>query len=165
MLELFHTKDRLRFLLFVGAIAVPILLVTAWVVSRMESNAAAEGEPNAQGGMHYRIQEKSGATALPPALAALVAIPPGSAMTDVNLDTDRAGHVASAALTSFNRDGFKAVAAFHKPSLQPVTRESDTELWGERDGYEIKIGQARAHSDDPYQDRTKIEYNVNPATH
>lgn len=59
MIEFFRTKDRLRFLLLVGAIAVPILLVAAWVVSSMEESAAAQGEPNDKGGLHYRIQEKA----------------------------------------------------------------------------------------------------------
>lgn len=162
MLEFFHTKDRLRFLLMVGAIAVPLLLVAIWVVTAMETDSAAKGEPNAQGGLHYRIQEKKGATALPPALAALVPIPPGSAMTDVNVDTDKAGRVASATIKSFSSSDFKTVAAFHKAQLQPVTRESDGSLWGERDGYEIKIDQGRVYDDDPYKDRVKIEYNVTP---
>jgi hypothetical protein len=164
MIEFFHTKDRLRFLLFVGAIAVPILLVSAWFVSRMEDSAAAKGEPNEQGGLHYRIQEKSGAKALPPALAALIAVPPNTAMTDVSADTDSAGRLTSASIKAFSTDDFKTVAAFHRPSLAPVTDDTPSSLRGMRDGYEIKISQeSKFFDNDPYKDRTKIEYNVNPA--
>ncbi|WP_422085032.1 hypothetical protein [Variovorax sp.] len=128
MIEFFHTRDRLRFLLYVGAIAAPLLLISAWVVSSMEDAAAARGEPNAQGGLSYRIQEKSGAKTLPPPLAALLSVPPNTAMTDVN-----------------------------------VTADSATSLEGVRDGYEIRISQeTRFFDNDPYKDRTKIEYYINP---
>ena len=163
MIEFFHTKDRLRFLLLVGAIAVPILLVAAWVVSAMEDSSAAKGEPNDRGGLHYRIQEKSGAKALPPALAALVSVPPNTAMTDVNVDTDASGRVTSASIKAFSTDDFKTVAAFHRPTFSPVTADSASELWGVRDGYEIKISQETKRFDnDPYKDRTKVEYYINP---
>lgn len=163
MIEFFHTKDRLRFLLFVGAIAVPILLVSAWFVSRMEDSAAAQGEPNEKGGLHYRIQEKSGAKALPPALAALISVPPNTAMTDVSADTDSAGRLTSASIKAFSTDDFKTVAAFHRPSLAPVTDDTASKLWGMRDGYDIKISQeSKFFDNDPYKDRTKIEYYVTP---
>jgi hypothetical protein len=164
MIEFFHTKDRLRFLLFVCAIAAPILLVAAWVVSSMEASSAAKGEPNDKGGLHYRIQEKSGASELPPALAALVAVPPNTAMTDVSVDTDGAGRVTSAAIKAFSTDDFKTVAAFHKPTFAPVTTDSAASLEGVRDGYEIHISHEKNYFDnDPYKDRTKIEYTINPA--
>lgn len=164
MIEFFHARERLRFLLFVGAIAVPILLVAAWVVSSMEDSSAARGEPNAKGGLHYRIQEKSGAKTLPPALAVLLSVPPNTAMTDLNVDTDAAGRVTSAAIKAFSTDDFKTVATFHRPTLAPVTTDSAKALWGMRDGYEIKISQETKFFDnDPYQDRTKIEYDITPA--
>lgn len=163
MIEFFHTKDRLRFLLLVGAIALPILLVSAWFVSRMESSAAANGEPNERGGLHYRIQEKSGAKALPPALARLISVPPNTAMTDVSADTDSAGRLTSASIKAFSSDNFKTVAEFHRPTLAPVTDDSTSRIWGMRDGYEIKISQELKYFDsDPYKDRTKIEYYVTP---
>ena len=163
MIEFFHTKDRLRFLLFVGAIAVPILAVSAWVVSRMETSAAAEGEPNDKGGLHYRIQEKSGAKALPPALAGLIPVPPNTAMTDVSADTDGAGRLTSASIKAFSTDDFKTVAGFHRPTLAPVTDDTATTLAGVRDGYDIKILQeSKFFDNDPYKDRTKIEYYINP---
>lgn len=121
MIEFFHTKDRLRFLLYVGAIAAPLLLISAWVVSSMEESAAAKGEPNAQGGLSYRIQEKSGATTLPPPLAALLSVPPNTAMTDVDVTADSTGRLSSAAIKAFSTDGFKTVAAFHRPTLSVVT--------------------------------------------
>jgi len=164
MIEFFHTKDRLRFLLFVGAIAAPILLIAAWVVSSMEASSAAKGEPNDKGGLHYRIQEKSGAKELPPALAALLSVPPNTAMTDVSADTDGAGRVTSAAIKAFSTDDFKTVAAFHKPTLAPVTTDGAASLEGVRDGYEIRIShETRFFDNDPYKDRTKIEYTINPA--
>jgi len=164
MIEFFHTKDRLRFLLYVGAIAVPILLVSAWVVSSMEDSAAAKGEPNDKGGLHYRIQEKSGAKALPPALAALVSLPPNTAMTDVSADTDSTGRLTSASIKAFSTDDFKTVAAFHRPALAPVTHDAQSRLEGVRDGYEIKISQeSKFFDNDPYKDRTKIEYYVTPS--
>lgn len=163
MIEFFHTRERLRFLLYVGAIAVPLLLAAAWFVSRMEDSSAAAGEPNAQGGRSYRIQEKSGAKALPPPLAALLSVPPKTAMTDVSVSIDSAGRVTGAAIKAFSTDNFKTVAAFHKPTLSPVTREDASALWGVRDGYEIKISQETKFFDnDPYKDRTKIEYYINP---
>lgn len=163
MLEFFHTKDRLRFLLFVGAIAVPILLVSAWFVSSMEDSAAAKGEPNETGGLHYRIQEKSGAKALPPALASLISVPPNTAMTDVNADTDSTGRLTSASIKAFSTDDFKTVAAFHRAALAPVTDDTARSLGGMRDGYDIKISQeSKIFDDDPYKDRTKIEYYVSP---
>ncbi len=163
MIEFFHTKDRLRFLLYVGAIAVPILLASAWVVSRMEDSAAAQGEPNDKGGLHYRIQEKSGAEALPSALAALISVPPHTAMTDVSADTDGAGRLISASIKAFSTDDFKTVAAFHRPTLAPVTDDTANSLSGVRDGYDIKISQeSKFFDNDPYKDRTKIEYYVNP---
>lgn len=161
MIEFFHTKDRLRFLLLVGAIAVPILLVAAWVVSSMEDSAAARGEPNDKGGLHYRIQEKSGAKALPPALAALVSVPPNTLMTDVSADTDGAGRLTSASIKDFSTDDFKAVAAFHRPTLSPTTTDTADRLEGKRDGHDIKISrETRFFDNDPYKDRTKIEYYV-----
>ena len=164
MIEFFHTKDRLRFLLFVGAIAAPILLIAAWVVSSMEASSAAKGEPNDKGGLHYRIQEKSGAKELPPALAALLSVPPNTAMTDVSADTDGAGRVTSAAIKAFSTDDFKTVATFHKPTLAPVATDSAASLEGVRDGYEIRIShETRFFDNDPYKDRTKIEYTINPA--
>ncbi|WP_183026722.1 hypothetical protein [Variovorax sp. UMC13] len=164
MIEFFHTKDRLRFLLYVGAIALPILLLSAWVVSSMEDSAAAKGEPNDKGGLHYRIQEKSGAKALPPALAALVSLPPNTAMTDVSADTDSAGRLTSASIKAFSTDDFKTVAAFHRPALAPVTHDAQSSLEGVRDGYDIKISQeSKFFDNDPYKDRTKIEYYVTPS--
>lgn len=163
MIEFFHTRDRLRFLLLVGAIAAPILLVSAWFVSRMEDSAAAKGEPNEKGGLHYRIQERSGAKALPPALAALISVPPNTAMTDVNAETDSAGRLTSASIKAFSTDDFKTVAQFHRPALAPVTDDSAGRIWGIRDGYEIKISQeSKFFDNDPYKDRTKIEYYVTP---
>jgi hypothetical protein len=164
MIEFFHTKERLRFLLFVGAIAAPILLVAIWFVSSMEESSAAKGEPNDKGGLHYRIQEKSGAKVLPPALAALLSVPPNTAMTDVSVDTDGAGRVTSAAIKAFSTDDFKTVAAFHRPTLAPVTTDSAGSLEGVRDGYGIRISHEKTFFDnDPYKDRTKIEYTINPA--
>lgn len=163
MLGFFNTKERLRFLLYVAMIAFPILLVSAWVVSEMETSAAAEGEPNDKGGLHYRIQEKGGAKALPPALASLISIPPNTAMTDVSADTDGAGRLTSAAIKAFSTDDFKTVAAFHKPTLSPVTGDSASSLEGVRDGYDIKLSQeSKLYDNDPYKDRTKIEYHINP---
>jgi len=164
MIEFFHTKDRLRFLLYVGAIAAPLLLISAWVVSSMEESAAAKGEPNAQGGLSYRIQEKSGAKTLPPPLASLLSVPPNTAMTDVDVTADSTGRLSSAAVKAFSTDGFKTVAAFHRPTLSPVTTDSATSLEGVRDGYQIRISQeTRFFDNDPYKDRTKIEYYINPA--
>lgn len=163
MIEFFHTKDRLRFLLYVSAIAAPLLIASAWIVSSMEDSAAAKGEPNAQGGLSYRIQEKSGAKTLPPPLASLLSVPPNTLMTDVNVSADSAGRVISATVKAFSTDGFPAVAAFHKPTLSPVTTDSATSLEGVRDGYEIRISQeTRFFDNDPYKDRTKIEYYINP---
>ena len=163
MIEFFHTKDRLRFLLYVSAIAAPLLIASAWIVSSMEESAAAKGEPNAQGGLSYRIQEKSGAKTLPPPLAALLSVPPNTLMTDVNVSADSAGRVSSATVKAFSTDGFPAVAAFHKPTLSPVTTDSATSLEAVRDGYEIRISQeTRFFDNDPYKDRTKIEYYINP---
>lgn len=163
MIEFFHTKDRLRFLLYVGAIAAPLLLISAWVVSSMEESAAAKGEPNAQGGLSYRIQEKSGAGTLPPPLASLLSVPPNTAMTDVDVTADSTGRLSSAAVKAFSTDGFKTVAAFHRPTLSPVTTDSATSLEGVRDGYQIRISQeTRFFDNDPYKDRTKIEYYINP---
>jgi hypothetical protein len=162
MIEFFRTKDRLRFLLLVGAIAVPILLVAAWVVSSMEESAAAQGEPNDKGGLHYRIQEKSGAKALPAALAALISVPPNTLMTDVNADTDGAGRLTSASIKAFSTDDFKTVSAFHKSAIAPVTSETADSLEGKRDGYDIRISrETKFFDNDPYKDRTKIEYYVN----
>lgn len=164
MIEFFRTKDRLRFLLMVGVIAVPILLVAAWVVSSMEESAAARGEPNDKGGLHYRIQEKGGAKALPAALAALISVPPNTLMTDVNADTDGAGRLTSASIKAFSTDDFKTVAAFHKPALSPLTRDTADSLEGKRDGYDIRISrETRFFDNDPYKDRTKVEYHVNRA--
>jgi len=163
MLGFFHTKERLRFLLYVAMIAFPILLVSAWVVSEMETSAAAEGEPNDKGGLHYRIQEKSGAKALPPALASLISIPPNTAMTDVSADTDGTGRLTSAAIKAFSTDAFTTVAAFHRPTLSPVTDDAASSLEGVRDGYDIKISrESKFFDSDPYKDRTKIEYYINP---
>ncbi|MBB1602317.1 hypothetical protein A9977_19950 [Variovorax sp. UMC13] len=150
--------------MYVGAIALPILLLSAWVVSSMEDSAAAKGEPNDKGGLHYRIQEKSGAKALPPALAALVSLPPNTAMTDVSADTDSAGRLTSASIKAFSTDDFKTVAAFHRPALAPVTHDAQSSLEGVRDGYDIKISQeSKFFDNDPYKDRTKIEYYVTPS--
>ena len=163
MIEFFHTKDRLRFLLYVSAIAAPLLIASAWIVSSMEESAAAKGEPNAQGGLSYRIQEKSGAKTLPPPLAALLSVPPNTLMTDVNVSADSAGRVSSATVKAFSTDGLPAVDAFHKPTLSHVTTDSATSLEGVRDGYEIRISQeTRFFDNDPYKDRTKIEYYINP---
>lgn len=164
MIEFFHTKDRLRFLGLVGAIAVPILLVAAWVVSSMEDSAAAGGEPNDKGGLHYRIQEKGGAKALPDALAALISVPPNTLMTDVSADTDGAGRLTSASIKAFSTDDFKTVAAFHKPALSLLTSDTANSLAGQRDGYDIRISQETKFFDnDPYKNRTKVEYYVNRA--
>jgi hypothetical protein len=162
-LPFFNTPARRRFLLLVLAIAAPILLATAWVTSRMESSAAAQGEPNDYGGQHYRIEDSNGAKALPAPLAALLSPPPGMALTDVNLDTNGAGRIESSTATGFTTAPFAEVAAFHKPGLAPVTREADGELWGRRDGYDVKISRGTAFDGDPYTDRTKIEYTVTPA--
>lgn len=163
MIEFFHTKDRLRFLLFVGAIAAPILLVSAWLVGWMEDSVAAKGEPNEKGGLHYRIQEKSGVKALPPALATLISVPPNTAMTDVSADTDSAGRLTSASIKAFSTDDFKTVAAFHRPALAPVTDDTASRIAGVRDGYDIRISQeSKFFDNDPYKDRTKIEYGVTP---
>lgn len=161
-LPFFNTPARRRFLMFVIAIAVPILLVTTWVVSRTETSAAARGEANSYGGKHYRIQDESGAKTLPAPLAAVLTPPPGMALTDVSLDTNAAGRIESATATGFTTAPFGQVAAFHKPQFNPVTYEKETELWGTRDGYETKVSRGRARDDDAYTDRTKVEYNISP---
>lgn len=163
MLGFFNSKARLRFLLFVAAIATPILILTAWVVSSYEDNAAAQGEPNSQGGLHYRIQEKKGAAAFPEPLAKLMAIAPNTAFTDVNVDTDGAGRVTSGALTAFSQDNFNTMAAFYRPAFSSVTHTTPTALWGIRDGYEIKISEEKPRANDLYQDRVKVEFYVNVA--
>ena len=158
MLAFFNTKERLRFLLFVAAIAVPILIAAIWIVSSMETSSAAAGEPNDIGGLHYRIEENGGATVLPPALAALVSVPANTAMTDVSADTDSTGRLTSAAITAFS-----TVAAFHRPTLTAVTTDDADALEGVRDGYEIRISrETSVYDDDPYKDRTKIEYYIDP---
>ena len=161
-LPFFNTPARRRFLMLCLAIGLPILLATAWVTSRMESSTAAKGEPNDHGGQHYRIQETSGAKTLPPALAAVLSPPPGMALTDVNADTNGSGRIESATATGFTAAPFAEVAAFHKPGLKPVTDQSATQIAGLRDGYEIKVMRGDARDDDPYQDRTKVEYYINP---
>ncbi len=159
MIEFLHTRNRLRFLLFVGAIAVPVLLVATWAVGRMEVASAARGEPNDRGGLHYRIQEHGDARPLPPALAALISVPPHTAMADVNFDTDAAGRVLSASIKAFSRDKFETIAAFHRPLFSSVIRETPTALWGVRDGYEIKISRgtnnARRAAQSQHQDRVR----------
>ena len=162
MLAFFYTKERIKFLLFVAAIAIPILIIAAVVVSNMESSAAAAGEPNSQGGLHYRIQEEKGAKALPPALASLLTMPAGAVMTDVNLDTDGAGKVVSGYVIAFVPGDFASVSAFHRPALNPVTNESPTSLWGNRDGYQIKIDQEKHTGSAPLQNAIKLEYYINP---
>lgn len=163
MLAFFNTKERLRFLLFVAAIAVPILIAAIWIVSSMETSSAAAGEPNDIGGLHYRIEENGGASVLPPALAALVSVPANTAMTDVSADTDSTGRLTSAAITAFSTDDFSTVAAFHRPTLTAVTTDDADALEGVRDGYEIRISrETSVYDDDPYKDRTKIEYYIDP---
>jgi len=98
----------------------------------MENSAAAEGEPNDKGGLHYRIQENSGAKARPPALASLISVPPNTAMTDVSADTDSAGRLTSASIKAFSTDDFKTVAAFHRPALAPVTDDTASSIAGAR---------------------------------
>jgi hypothetical protein len=162
MLGFFHTKERIKFLLFVAAIATPILIISAVVVSNMESSAAAAGEPNSHGGLHYRIQEEKGAKALPPALASLLTMPAGAVMTDVNLDTDGAGKVVSAVITAFVPGDFASLSAFHRPAFNPVTNESPTSLWGNRDGYQIKIDEEKRTGSAPIENAIKLEYYINP---
>ncbi|WP_457313371.1 hypothetical protein [Sphingomonas sp. UYAg733] len=161
-LPFFNTPARRRFLMFVIAIAAPILLATAWVTGWMESDAAARGAPNAYGGQHYRIEDKNGAKTLPAPLAAMLSPPPGMALTDVNLDTDSSGRIRDATAKGFTSAPFADVAAFHKPGLNPITEQSDTQLWGLREGYEVKIIRGDADDSDPYQDRTKVEYYITP---
>jgi hypothetical protein len=163
MLEFFHTKARLQFLLRCCLIGAPILIAVSFVVSMLEDSSAAQGEPNDKGGLHYRIRDSNGTRALPPPLAAVVGIPAKLAMTDVDVDTDRDGHLAGAAIQAYSSDDFGKVAAFYKPGLNPVTRETATQLWGVRDGYEVKIDQGRRRDEDPYKDRIKVEYYVSPA--
>ena len=162
MLAFFHTKERIKFLLFVAAIATPILIISAVVVSNMESSAAAVGEPNSHGGLHYRIQEEKGAKALPAPLASLMTMPPGVVMTDVSADTDGAGKIVSAVIIAFSPGDFASVAAFHRPALNPVTNESPTSLWGNRDGYLIKIDQEKRTGSAPVQNAIRLEYYINP---
>ena len=163
MLAFFNTKERLRFLLFVAAIAVPILVVAIWIVSSMETSSAAAGEPNDIDGLHYRIQENDGAKVLPPALAALVSVPASTAMTDVNADTDASGRLTSAVIKAFSADDFRTVAAFHRPTFTTVNTDDADALEGVRDGYEIRIShELSVYENDPYKDRTKIEYYINP---
>jgi hypothetical protein len=162
MLSFFNTKERLRFLLFVMAIAVPILLVAIWVVTMMETSSAAKGEPNDKGGLHYRVQDDSGTRDVPPPLAALMPLPPTLEVTDASVDTDGNGKVVSATVKGYTHDNFIAIAAFHKPQLSPVTTDSATELWGNRNGYEVKI----MRDNSPYGDAhggIKVEYYINPA--
>jgi hypothetical protein len=161
MLAFFHTKERIRFLMIVAVIATPILIVTAVVVSNMEASAAAAGEPNDYGGLHYRIEERQGATALPPALASLLPMPAGALMTDINLDTDGAGKVVRATVKAFNPGDFKTIAAFHRASLNPVTRETPTSLTGIREGYEIKLDQSKPGGG-VFEKLTPVDYSVNP---
>lgn len=163
MLTFFHTKERLRFLFFVTAISVPIIIAAIWIVSSMENASAAAGEPNDIGGLHYRVQENEGTKVLPPALAALVSVPANTAMTDVSADTDAAGRLTSAVIKAFSADDFSTVAAFHRPTFTTVDTDDANALEGVRDGYEIRISRETSiYENDPFQDRTKIEYYINP---
>lgn len=163
MLTFFHTKERLRFLFFVAVIATPILIAAIWIVSSLENSSAAAGEPNDMGGLHYRIQENGGAKVLPPALAALVSVPENTAMTDISADTDSTGRLTSAVIKAFSADDFSAVSAFHRPTFTTVTTDNADVLEGVRDGYEIRIShETSVYDNDPYKDRTKIEYYINP---
>jgi hypothetical protein len=162
MLSFFNTKERLRFLFFVMAIAIPILIVASWVVSTMESSSAAKGEPNGKGGLHYRVQDDDGTHDVPPPLAALMALPPTLQVTDAAVDTDGNGKVVSAVVKGYTHDNFTAIAAFHKPQLAPVTTDSATELWGNRNGYEVKIMQDNSPHGDAHGG-IKVEYYINPA--
>ncbi len=84
-------------------------------------------------------------------------------MTDVSVDTDSTGRLASAAIKAFSTDDFKTVAAFHKPALSPLIDDTASSTGGMRDGYDIKIFQeSKVFDNDPYKDRTKIEYYINP---
>lgn len=78
-------------------------------------------------------------------------------------DIDSAGRLTSASIQAFSTDDFKTVAAFHRPALAPVTDDTASSIAGVRDGYDIKISQELKFFDnEPYKDRTKIEYYINP---
>lgn len=84
-------------------------------------------------------------------------------MTEVSADTDRDGRLTSASVKAFSADSFKAVADFHKPTLAAVTSDSAGRFEELRGGYEIKVSQElKFFENDPYKDRTKIEYYISP---
>lgn len=162
MLAFFNTGKRMRFLLIVAVFAIPILIAAAVQVSNMTPSVAAEGQPNRHGGLHYRIEDRQGIRALPVPLASLLPMPSGARAIDVILDTDSAGKVVSANIKAFSPGDFKSIAAFHRASLNPVTRETTTSLWGNRDGYEIKINDEAPQRGGPFDTMTKVDYAVSP---
>jgi hypothetical protein len=139
VLSFFNTSDRLRFLVMVGAIAAPLLVRTAFLVSWMEADSAASGEANAKGGLHYRIQSSSGVTTLPAPLAPLFAPYPAGILVDVNADTDASSAITSAAISGQTKDEFAKVAAFYAGQLGPSASVSKAAVIGKTSGYDVSI--------------------------
>ncbi|MCE4224223.1 hypothetical protein HCU64_10715 [Methylobacterium sp. C25] len=156
MLGFFNTRERLRFLLLVGVIAAPILVGTALVVSWMEADGAASGEPNGKGGLHYRIQNSSGAKTLPPPLAPVFTPYPGAALVDVSLDTDAAGAAVSAAIIGTTKDAFSQVATFYAGQLGPSVSVSQSSVIGTKNGYTVVVSNDRKDASGD----TRFSYNL-----
>jgi len=147
-------KRRLKFFLYIVAIGMPVLIISALVINYFDAKSVAEGCDNDKGGKTYMYRENSGIDKFPEPVAALIAMYPGSETTYVNVSTDNAGYIGGN-IYSFTKDDFSKVMDFYKPA-GTIIAQSENRLELDKNGTVIIITKERVYDSDPIKGQTKF---------
>ena len=147
-------KRRLKFFLYIVAIGMPILIISALVINHFDTKSMATGYDNEKGGKTYMYRENSGTDKFPEPVAALITMYPASETTYINVSTDSAGKIVGN-IYCFTKDDFSKVTDFYKPA-GTVIDQSEDRLALNKNGTEIIIAKERVYESDPIKGQTKF---------
>ncbi|MCL1942979.1 MAG: hypothetical protein FWF54_05460 [Candidatus Azobacteroides sp.] len=147
-------KRRLKFFLYIVAVGMPILIISALVINHFDTKSMAEGYDNDKGGKTYMYRENSGIDKFPDPVAALITMYPGSETTYINVSTDSAGNMGGN-IYSFTKDDFSKVVDFYTSAGNVISR-SENRLELEKNGTVIIIAKEKVYDSDPIKGQTKF---------
>ncbi|MCL1938521.1 MAG: hypothetical protein FWF52_09035 [Candidatus Azobacteroides sp.] len=147
-------KRRLKYYLYIVAIGMPILIISALTVNYCDTKSMAKGYDNDKGGKTYLYREKSGIDKFPEPVAKLIEMYPNSKTTYINVSTDRMGKIGGN-IYSFTKDDFDKVMDFYK-SRGNIIDQSENRLKLNNKGTVIIITKERVYDSDPIKGQTKF---------
>jgi len=147
-------KRRLKFFLYIVAIGMPVLIISALAIDYFDTKSMAKGYDNEKGGKTYMYREKSGIGQFPEPVAALIAMYPKSETTYINVSTDREGKI-DGNIYCFTKDDFSNVIDFYK-SAGSIVSQSENRLELDIKGTETIISKETVFDSDPIKNQTKF---------